>query len=175
MSAVRKGPVARNLQKWCARTRLTLAATRSPRHARSAATLCFLINASDVTSAILAWHARGQSDHTVTGGIVLSGTGPSSSPPPCTRSRAEAEARPRPPGPRCVRLAGEASSTLTAAAGGLAVMAGRRASFVLRQSRGGSALSPTAVCARTGSSRSRSMRKTWRTPGLPQTRKTAEL
>jgi hypothetical protein len=54
---------------------LMLSAIRSPRQARSAATLCMLINALDVTSALLELRARGQSDQTVTGGIMLSGTG----------------------------------------------------------------------------------------------------
>jgi hypothetical protein len=54
---------------------LTLAAVRSPRHARSAAALCLLINTSDVTSAIFELHTRGRSDQTVTGGIALSGAG----------------------------------------------------------------------------------------------------
>lgn len=54
---------------------LTLAATRSRRHARSAAVLCLLINAFDVTSAVLELRARGQTDQTVIGGIALSGSG----------------------------------------------------------------------------------------------------
>jgi hypothetical protein len=54
---------------------LTLAATRSPRHARPATALCLLINAFDVTSAILELCARGQRDRTVMSGIALSGTG----------------------------------------------------------------------------------------------------
>ncbi|MGH2833657.1 MAG: hypothetical protein ACRDK2_12860 [Solirubrobacteraceae bacterium] len=54
---------------------LALAATRSPSHARSAAALCMLINTFDVTSAVLELHARGGSDETLSGGIVLSGSG----------------------------------------------------------------------------------------------------
>jgi hypothetical protein len=54
---------------------LVLAATRSPQHARSAAALCLLINAFDVTSSLLELRDRGQSDQTVGGGIALSGTG----------------------------------------------------------------------------------------------------
>jgi hypothetical protein len=54
---------------------IALAATRSPRHARSAAALCLLTNAFDVTSALLELRARGQSDQTITGGIALSGAG----------------------------------------------------------------------------------------------------
>jgi len=45
------------------------------RHARSTAALCLLINASDVTSALRELRARGHRDQTVTGGIILSGTG----------------------------------------------------------------------------------------------------
>jgi hypothetical protein len=54
---------------------LALAATCRPRHARSAAALCLLINAFDVTSAVLELRTRGQSDQTVIGGIALSGAG----------------------------------------------------------------------------------------------------
>jgi hypothetical protein len=54
---------------------MVLAATRSPRHARSATALCFLINTFDVTSTILELRARGQSDQTIKGGIALSGSG----------------------------------------------------------------------------------------------------
>jgi hypothetical protein len=54
---------------------LALAARRSPRHARSAAALCLLTNALDVTSALLELRARGHGDQTVTGGIALSGAG----------------------------------------------------------------------------------------------------
>jgi uncharacterized protein YjeT (DUF2065 family) len=54
---------------------LTLAAIRTPRRARSAVALCLLINAFDVTSAILERRARGRSDQTVKGGIALSGSG----------------------------------------------------------------------------------------------------
>jgi hypothetical protein len=54
---------------------IALAATRSPRHARSAAALCLLTNASDVTCALLELRARGHRDQTVTGGIALSGAG----------------------------------------------------------------------------------------------------
>jgi hypothetical protein len=54
---------------------LVLAATRSPQHARSAAALCLLINAFDVTSTFLELRDRGQNDQTVQGGIALSGTG----------------------------------------------------------------------------------------------------
>lgn len=54
---------------------LTLAAIRSPRHARSATALCLLINAFDVTSAVLELRTRGQRDQTIIGGIALSGSG----------------------------------------------------------------------------------------------------
>jgi hypothetical protein len=54
---------------------LTLAATRSPHHARSAITLSLLINALDVISTVLERCARGQRDRTFTRGIALSGTG----------------------------------------------------------------------------------------------------
>lgn len=54
---------------------LTLAATRSPQHARSAISLCLLMNTLDVTSAMLELRPRGQSDLTIKGGIALSGTG----------------------------------------------------------------------------------------------------
>lgn len=54
---------------------LALAATRSPRHAPSAAALCLLINTFDVASAILELRARGHTDQTVTSGIALSGSG----------------------------------------------------------------------------------------------------
>jgi hypothetical protein len=50
---------------------LVLAATRSPRDARSAAALCLLINAFDVTSALLEWRARGQRDRAVNTGIII--------------------------------------------------------------------------------------------------------
>jgi hypothetical protein len=54
---------------------IALAAIRSPRHARSAAALCLLMNGFDVTSALLELRARSQSDQTITGGIALSGAG----------------------------------------------------------------------------------------------------
>ena len=54
---------------------LVLAAVRSQRHARAAAALCLLINASDVSCALLELRARGQRDQTVIGGIALSGAG----------------------------------------------------------------------------------------------------
>lgn len=54
---------------------LMLAAARSPRYAPAAAGLCLLINASDVTSAVLELQARGQHDQTIVGGIALSGAG----------------------------------------------------------------------------------------------------
>jgi len=54
---------------------LALAAARSPRHARPAAGLCFLINAFDVASAVLERGARGRSDQMVVGGVALSGAG----------------------------------------------------------------------------------------------------
>lgn len=54
---------------------LVLAATRSRQRARSAAGLCLLINAFDVTSTLLERAVRGDSDKTVMGGIALSGTG----------------------------------------------------------------------------------------------------
>jgi hypothetical protein len=54
---------------------LALAATRCPRHARSATALCLLINTFDVISAAMELRARGQSDQTVRGGIALSGAG----------------------------------------------------------------------------------------------------
>lgn len=54
---------------------LTLAAVRSPRRARSAATLCMLINTFDVTSTLMERRVRGESDQTVKGGLALSGSG----------------------------------------------------------------------------------------------------
>ncbi len=54
---------------------LTLAATRSERHARSATALCLLINTFDVTSTVLELRARGQIDQTIKGGVALSGAG----------------------------------------------------------------------------------------------------
>jgi len=54
---------------------LVLAATSSPKHARSATALCLLTNASDVTSALLELRTRRGGDQTVTGGIALSGVG----------------------------------------------------------------------------------------------------
>lgn len=54
---------------------LALAAARSPRHAPAAASLCLLINAFDMTSAVLEMRARGQRDQTVRGGIAISGSG----------------------------------------------------------------------------------------------------
>ena len=54
---------------------LALGAIRSPSNARSAAALCMLINAFDVTSALLELRARGGADATIGGGIALSGSG----------------------------------------------------------------------------------------------------
>jgi hypothetical protein len=54
---------------------LTLTAMRSPRLARPAALLSLLIDAFDVSSAILEQRARGHSDQTTVGGIAISGTG----------------------------------------------------------------------------------------------------
>ena len=53
----------------------TLVALRSRRHARTAAALSLLIDAFDVTSAVLELRSRGAVDETVGGGIVLSGSG----------------------------------------------------------------------------------------------------
>jgi hypothetical protein len=54
---------------------LTLAATRSPQLARRAAALSLLIDAFDVTSALLELRARGHSDRQLIGGVALSGSG----------------------------------------------------------------------------------------------------
>lgn len=54
---------------------LTIAATRSRRLARPAATLSLLIDTLDVASAVLELRARGANDQTITGGILISGTG----------------------------------------------------------------------------------------------------
>jgi hypothetical protein len=56
---------------------LMLTAIRSGSHARtrSAATLCLLLNTFDVTSTLLEWRARSRHDETITGGILLSGSG----------------------------------------------------------------------------------------------------
>jgi hypothetical protein len=54
---------------------LTLAGTGALRHARPAAALCLLINAFDVTAAILERRTRGHRDPMTTGGIALSGSG----------------------------------------------------------------------------------------------------
>ncbi len=54
---------------------LTLTAVRSPRRARSVATLCMLINTFDVTCTLMERRVRGESDQTVKGGLVLSGSG----------------------------------------------------------------------------------------------------
>jgi hypothetical protein len=54
---------------------LTLAAARSRRLARQAATLSLLVDTLDVASAVLEQRARGHRDRTVTGGYQISGAG----------------------------------------------------------------------------------------------------
>jgi hypothetical protein len=54
---------------------LTLAAMRSPQLARGAAALSLLIDAFDVSSALLELRARGHIDRTLIGGFALSGSG----------------------------------------------------------------------------------------------------